>query len=89
MHIWFFYNKCALIKVTPKMHNDGIIIPANFVTLKIHCILHRVKHISGYKSVAVFIVEKVYIFHRIAVQSTPPKFGPHSVKSEFTICMSL
>ena len=25
-----FYNKCALIKVTPKVHSDRIIIPANF-----------------------------------------------------------
>ena len=42
-----FYNKCALIKVAPKVHSDGIIIPANFATPKIQCILHRVKHISA------------------------------------------
>ena len=42
-----FYNKCALIKVAPKVHSNGIIIPANFAMPKIHCILHRVKHISA------------------------------------------
>ena len=81
-----FYNKCALIiKVAPKVHSDGIITPANFATPKIHCIPHKVKHIFSNKSIAVFTVEIAYLFHRIAVQSTPPKFGPHSVKLEFTI----
>ena len=42
-----FYNKCALIKVAPKVHSDGIITPTNFATQKIHCIPHRVKHISA------------------------------------------
>ena len=42
-----FYNKCALIKVAPKVHNDRIITPVNFATPKIHCIPHRVKHISA------------------------------------------
>ena len=40
-----FYNKCALIKVAPKVHSNGIITPANFATPKIHCIPHRVKYI--------------------------------------------
>ena len=38
---------CALIKVAPKVHRDGIITPANFAMPKIHCIPHRVKHISA------------------------------------------
>ena len=42
-----FYNKCALIKVAPKVHTDGIITIAKFAKPKIHCILHRVKHISA------------------------------------------
>ena len=42
-----FYNKCALIKVAPKVHSDGIITTENFTMPKIHCILHRVKHISA------------------------------------------
>ena len=42
-----FYNKCALIKVAPKVHSDGIITPTNFTTQKLHCIPHRVKHISA------------------------------------------
>ena len=42
-----FYNKCALIKVAPKVGSDGIITPANFATLKIRCISHSVKHISA------------------------------------------
>ena len=42
-----FYNKCALIKVAPKVHSAGIITTANFAMPKIHCIPHRVKHISA------------------------------------------
>ena len=42
-----FYSKCALIKVAPKVHSDGIITPANFAMPEIHCIPHRVKHISA------------------------------------------
>ena len=41
-----YYNKCALIKVALKVHSNGIIIPTNFTMQKIHCIPHRVKHIS-------------------------------------------
>ena len=42
-----FYNKCALSRVTPKVHIDGMITPANFAAQKIHYIPHRVKHISA------------------------------------------
>ena len=42
-----FYNKCALIKVAPKVRSDGIITPANFATPKIRCIPHSAKHISA------------------------------------------
>ena len=84
------YNKCALIKVAPKVHSNGIITPTNFATPNIHFVLRRVKHTYfSYKSIVVFIVEIAYFFHRIVVQNTPPKFGLHSVKSKFTIYASL
>ena len=42
-----FYNKCALIKVAPKVYSDGIITLTNFAMPELHCIPHRVKHISA------------------------------------------
>ena len=42
-----FHNKCALIKVAPKVNSDSITIPTNFVMPKIHFVPHIVKHISA------------------------------------------
>ena len=39
-----FYNKCVYIKVTPKVHSDGIITPSKLRYTKNP---HRVKHISA------------------------------------------
>ena len=37
----------------------------------------------------IFIVEKAYLTHRLAVQTIPPTFWLHSVKYEFTNSASL
>ena len=61
---------------------DDIILPTNFAMRKIRFIPYREKHISAtYKSIAIFIAEIAYLFHRFAVQFIPSKVLAASVNS--------